>query len=241
MEHERKNHAISGRLLAQLFIPWATAGLVACGGGGGGAEGVAESKPDPVSDCTGAYACETGATEPLYGFQWALNYSKSVFNAISDAGAFGGGIDLNVEPVHRQGIKGQGVNVLVLDGATELEHEDLKANADYSMSWNIHTAASDPGPLLAGDPDAHGTMVAGIIAAAQNGRGTMGIAPRARIGAAAYLLPNSPNSLNFEKNFIDAHGGESGQRRQGASGGFGGQHWGVDGDCSLCSQNHGRH
>src|SRR5690606_6943773 len=33
----------------------------------------------------------------------------------------------------------------------------------------------------------HGTSVAGIIAAAQNGKGVMGIAPRARLGAANLL------------------------------------------------------
>ncbi len=212
-------HRALDRLHAPIFISLVVAGLMACGDGDGSGSGgggaVPTPTPTPVADCpeTGPYACQTGATEPLYKFQWALNYAQSIFSSISDAGAFGGGIDLNVEPVHRQNIKGQGVNVLVLDSGTELKHPDLKANADYSMSWNLHTAASDPDPLLAGKPGSHGTLVAGIIAAAQNGQGTMGIAPLARTGAAAYLLPDSPNFRNYEKNFIDAHGGAAWSRK----------------------------
>lgn len=84
-----------------LLLALSAAGLVACGGGGGGGQTAA------VADCpeTGDYACKTGETEPLYPLQWALNYAKGFFAGNADAGAFGGGMDLNVEPVHRQGFK----------------------------------------------------------------------------------------------------------------------------------------
>jgi hypothetical protein len=49
---------------------------------------------------------DTGETEPLYTYQWALNYKDSYFNYFPET--FGGGMDLNVEPVHRQGFKGPG-------------------------------------------------------------------------------------------------------------------------------------
>lgn len=139
----------------------------------------------PVVACaeTGPYACKTGDTEPLYPFQWALKYQGSYFAQHADAGAFGGGYDLNVEPVHRQGIKGQGINVLVLDTGVDLEHPDLKPNASYAMSWNFETNTSDPAPPDIGEIAAHGTAVAGIIGAAQNGQGTMGIAPRVTLSA----------------------------------------------------------
>lgn len=191
------------RLRWAMLAPLAAAALVACGGGGGGGSGSDQS----ASACpeTGEYACKSGETEPLYTFQWALNYSKSWFTDNADAGAYGGGIDLNVEPVHKQGIKGQGVNVLVIDSGVDLEHEDLKANADYEMSWNFETSMKDSNPLLTGERSAHGTNAAGIIGAAQNGKGVMGIAPLVKLGGAALILEgdDTPTSTNY----LAAYGG----------------------------------
>ncbi len=168
--------------LRRCFFPALLVLLAACDGGGG-------DGPGPVaSTCTedGPHACRTGATEPLYTFQWALNYGDSYFNDYPDT--FGGGLDLNVEPVHRQGIKGQGVRVLVLDTGTDLHNEDLAPNADFGMSWNFITGQSDPYPAERNpDDDPHGTNVAGMIGAAQNGKGVMGIAPRVVLGGANYL------------------------------------------------------
>lgn len=157
--------------------------LSACDGSGG--SGV---RPDPDVVCaeSGPYACETGASEPLYAFQWALNYQNSYFKDYPDV--FAGGMDLNVEPVHRQGIKGQGVNVLVVDSGVDLHTEDLIPNADFSLSWNLGSNTQDPYPTYpASRPAPHGTAVAGIIAAAQNGKGVMGIAPRVNVGGVNYL------------------------------------------------------
>ena len=148
--------------------------LVSCGG---------DSGSSSTSSCaeTGPYACQTGATEPLYTYQWALNAAQSFFASytlVSD-----GTTDLNVDAVHKQGIKGQGVNVLVLDNGVEINHEDLKDNVNPSMTWNFQNNNSDPTPS-GSSPDAHGTNAAGIIAAVQNGIGVMGIAPRVTLGAA---------------------------------------------------------
>ncbi len=148
--------------------------LVSCGG---------DSGSSSTSSCaeTGPYACQTGATEPLYTYQWALNAAQSFFasySLVSD-----GTTDLNVDAVHKQGIKGQGVNVLVLDNGVEINHEDLKDNVNPSMTWNFQNNNSDPTPS-GSSPDAHGTNAAGIIAAVQNGIGVMGIAPRVTLGAA---------------------------------------------------------
>ena len=147
--------------------------LVSCGG---------DSGSSSTSSCaeTGPYACQTGATEPLYTYQWALNAAQSFFasySLVSD-----GTTDLNVDAVHKQGIKGQGVNVLVLDDGVEINHEDLKDNVNPSMTWNFQNNNTDPTPTAI--DDAHGTNVAGIIAAVQNGIGVMGIAPRVTLGAA---------------------------------------------------------
>ncbi len=189
-------------LRPSLIALAAAALLTACGGG--------DDTP-PVATCpeTGPYACKTGETEPLYTFQWALNYLGSFFQTHADAGAYGGGIDLNVEAVHRQGIKGQGVRVLVIDTGVDLEHEDLAPNADYDISWNFITQSADPNPLLMPTRVAHGTKVAGIIAAAQNGKGTMGIAPLARVGGVPLLAAGVMST----ENYIDAYGGADWSRQ----------------------------
>ena len=160
--------------LALLVIFVLGTQLASCGGDGGSSS---------TSSCseTGPYACQTGATEPLYTYQWALNAAQSFFasySLVSD-----GTTDLNVDAVHKQGIKGQGVNVLVLDNGVEINHEDLKDNVNPSMTWNFQNNNSDPTPS-GSSPDAHGTNAAGIIAAVQNGIGVMGIAPRVTLGAA---------------------------------------------------------
>ena len=167
--------------------------LVACGG----------SSVDTISSCseTGPYACQTGATEPLYTYQWALNAAQSFFAGyplVAD-----GFTDLNVEAVHKLGIKGEGINVMVLDDGMEINHIDLKANINPAMTWNFETGTSDSTPpsseIISG---AHGTNVAGIIAAAQNGIGVMGIAPRATLGGARYV--GFDTTIN---NALDAYGG----------------------------------
>lgn len=163
--------------------------LVGCdsSGGGSGNQEVACAE-------TGEYACKTGETEPLYTFQWALNYADSFFKDYPEV--FSDGLDLNVEPVHRQGIKGQGVRVLVVDSGVDLHNPDLAPNADFGMSHNLVTGTNDPYPQ-AGLPndDPHGTNVAGMIAAAQNGQGVMGIAPLATVGGVNMLENQSPSSL----------------------------------------------
>lgn len=153
----------------------------------------------------GPYACQSGESEPLYRFQWSLDYAHSYFQTHSDAGAYGGGYDLNVAPVHRMGFKGQGVKVLVIDSGVDLAHEDLSANADLGMSWNFVTGSHDPNPMLTADKQAHGSNVAGIIAAAQNGKGMMGIAPLARVGGAALVLQDA--AVQSEENIRQAYGG----------------------------------
>jgi subtilisin family serine protease len=167
--------------------------LVSCGG---------DSGSSSTSSCseTGPYACQTGATEPLYTYQWALNAAQSFFagyRLVAD-----GFTDLNVEAVHKQGIKGQGINVMVLDSGIEINHIDLKANINPAMTWNFETGTSDPMPPSSDLNGAHGTNAAGMIAAAQNGIGVMGIAPRATLGGARYvgyaLTPNQD---------VEAYGG----------------------------------
>ena len=178
------------RIAYLALVSFTTTLISACGGGS-----------DSTSSCTetGPYACQTGASEPLYTYQWGLNAAQSFFATYTEVSD--GTTDLNVEAVHKQGIKGQGVNVMVLDDGLEINHIDLKANINPAMTWNFQTNTSDSTPT--GINEAHGTNVAGMIAAAQNGIGVMGIAPRVTLGGAKFIgLTNGAIA-----NVVEAYGG----------------------------------
>jgi subtilisin family serine protease len=180
----------------------AAAVLTACGGGDSSSSSANIPPGCTETGVAPQFACQTGSTEPLYRYQWALKQATSFFAAFGLVAD--GSTDINVESVHAAGIKGQGVNVLVLDDGIDVRHEDLAANVDRSMTYNFDDGSNDPTPanIATNVNEAHGTHVAGIIAAAQNGKGVMGIAPRAILGGARYL-----GSANAD--VVAAYGGAS--------------------------------
>jgi subtilisin family serine protease len=97
--------------------------------------------------------------EPLYALQWAPGavQAPEAWNA---------------------GFTGRGVRVAILDGGLYADHVDLRANVDRAASRSFV-------PGFAFDQDVgtdwHGTHVAGIVAAADNGVGVVGIAPGATL------------------------------------------------------------
>ncbi len=99
------------------------------------------------------------ADEPLAFYQWALDPvgAPAAWNA---------------------GYTGEGVRVAILDGGLYDEHPDLQENVDVSAS-----ASFVPGFAFNEDTGTfwHGTHVAGIVGAGDNGLGTIGIAPNATL------------------------------------------------------------
>lgn len=189
--------------LSLLCVALSSVFLSACGGSSsGGTDNTPTCTEQGVSS---TYACKTGSTEPLYTYQWALQASNSFFAAFPSV--FGPPLDLNVEPAHTQGIKGQGVNVMVLDDGLDVTHEDLVANVDRAMTNNFVSGSNDPTPSDV--RDAHGTHVGGIIAAAQNGLGVVGIAPRARLGGSNLIA----NDMLTPANSLLAYGGAEWSKR----------------------------
>lgn len=84
---------------------------------------------------------------------------------------------VNAPAAFRAGYKGQGAVVAVLDGGFATDNQDIAPNIISATSFV-------PGePAKFADPTAfsHGTHVAGIIAAADNDYGTVGIAPSAKL------------------------------------------------------------
>lgn len=74
-----------------------------------------------------------------------------------------------------EGNRGAGVKVAVLDGGIDIGHPDL--NANHKGGANFVTS----GPPE--DDNGHGTVVAGVIAAEDNGTGVVGVAPEADLYA----------------------------------------------------------
>ncbi|MBK8454091.1 MAG: S8 family serine peptidase [Thiofilum sp.] len=116
---------------------------------------------------------------------------------------------INVEGAHACAVnantcRGEGILVGVLDDGVEIAHEDLRANIaprksrNFNVSDNTQDSYYDPTPAVGTaqqereEPPAHGTAVAGIIAAVdQNGLGVTGIAPRAQLAGFNILATNT--------------------------------------------------
>lgn len=104
-------------------------------------------------------ALHIGSDESFWPYQWA---PRAIYAPYAwDAGA-----------------RGAGVRVAILDGGISSNHLDLDDNIDFSASTSFV-------PGFNFDEDVagfrHATHVAGIVAAEDNGLGTIGIAPEATI------------------------------------------------------------
>ncbi len=159
----------SGVLLVSLVVS-------ACGGGGGGsvdpnlsvAPGSLESPNLPSF---------TPGNDPLETSQWHLN------NVLST------GMDLNLAGVTGYGT---GVRVALLDQAVDIWHPDLAPNHLFGLSWSCVKGSTDPSPSASSD-DAHGTAVAGVLAAVRNNSiGGRGVAPDTRF--MVYDVIDNPTS-----------------------------------------------
>ena len=127
-------------------------------------------------------------SDPLYACQWHLSSSQWQ--------------DIDVQSVWAEGIKGEGINVAVVDSGMYHAHEDLKDNVATSLNFDYSTGGND----IYGRFDHHGTNVAGMIAARDNDIGIRGVAPRATVYG--YNLLSGFNTTGF--NIFDAMSRNSG-------------------------------
>ncbi|WP_299490168.1 S8 family peptidase [uncultured Shewanella sp.] len=146
------------------------------------------------------------AGDPLYAMQWHLhNNGQTAF-------ALNGGLegqDINVKEAVAQGHHGENIIVAVIDDGVEINHPNLHNNMLVDSSYNFLTGSSDPTPVDMSK--AHGTAVAGIIAAeGWNNIGNRGVAPKASLIGFNYLEEQSLWGYS-EDSFKISHGieGES--------------------------------
>jgi subtilisin-like proprotein convertase family protein len=137
-------------------------------------------------------------TDGLFGKSWHL----------SNTGQTGGkaGVDINVTTAWDD-YSGKGVSVAVYDDGIDAKHSDLDSRYDASLhvvgaTGQIYDAV--PTALGTGG-DTHGTSVAGLIAAENNGSGAVGVAFGSTITGVAILrstgAPDMLTALNAMSSF----------------------------------------
>jgi len=115
----------------------------------------------------------TGSDEPYFGRQWGLR-------AINAPGAWDAGYT------------GSGVRVAVLDTGIDVNHRDLAPNLNVALSKSFN-----PDEPTIDDFNGHGSNVAGIIAAADNAWGVIGVAPEAEIVALKVLSGSGSGDFSW--------------------------------------------
>ena len=139
-----------------------------------------------VNRCTNI-SRSAGINGPLYGCQWHLKNNDQFRNSA--------GQDIRVEEVWPTRT-GSGIYVAVVDDGMHYQHEDLKDNVLTSFNHNYDPDTTDTTDIYHPFED-HGTAVAGLIAAKDNGLGMRGVAPEAKIYGYNYLvLQSDANEAN---------------------------------------------
>ncbi|MCF6441707.1 S8 family serine peptidase [Pseudoalteromonas luteoviolacea] len=118
--------------------------------------------------------------DPLLKHQWnLLNQNFSQYNNSPS--------DLNLWQTHIWGHKGKDIKIAVIDSGVDVKHPELVDN--LIIFSDINSSATN---------DAHGTKMAGIIAAAENDIGIRGVAPQSQIV--------SFSGINDLDDFMVSHG-----------------------------------
>lgn len=107
-----------------------------------------------------------GNNEPYFAYQWGM-----------DA--------INAPEAWNLGFTGLGARVFILDSGIDADHPDLSPNLNTTLSTSF--IYGEGYNIQPGFYNNHGTHVAGIIAAADNNRGVIGVAPYAEIVAVKVL------------------------------------------------------
>jgi lantibiotic leader peptide-processing serine protease len=124
--------------------------------------------PEPQGEISESFANppNSGDNDRFFDLQWG-------HAAIDAAGAW------------NQGYRGAGVRVAVLDSGVFCAHADIAPNLIAAESTSFVAGESYCNTSAA--QSSHGTHVAGTIAAADNGLGTIGVAPEAKLIAVKVL------------------------------------------------------
>ena len=138
--------------------------------------------------------------EPLQSEQWYLTNTGQQAHAGYSGIA---NVDINHSGALELGFTGSNIRVNVIDTGMEMQHPDLLANIVADGSYDYVDDDNDPSNYATTSGD-HGTSVAGLIAADDNGAGITGVAPDALLQAFNYLRSSQTTS-----DYLLAHGGDT--------------------------------
>lgn len=196
---QRVRGAVGARLISRVALP--NAELLEPTGAIAAAVAELKRRPDILSvDQEYRRSATAGPiTEARFGEQWSLN------NTGQTVGGYAGArdVDMNVPEAWQITTGSPSVTVAVIDDGVDFSHPDLSARAWVNPGEVAANRIDDDGNGLVDDingwdfchndnslldaGDAHGTHVAGTIAASGNGAGTAGVAPTVRIMALKFL------------------------------------------------------
>ena len=126
------------------------------------------------------------------------------------------GVDANVATAWDT-VRGNGVQIGIVDDALQWQHPDLTPNYVAALSFDFNNSDGDPSPEAGNTQDHHGTAVAGVAAARGfNGLGVSGVAPSAEIAGlrlTSYFGPPSTwpddlktaQALSYQNQTIDVY------------------------------------
>ncbi|MBB4619385.1 S8 family serine peptidase [Sphingomonas abaci] len=120
---------------------------------------------------------DTGKDDPELGLQWQLGYLGDMVKIWAD-------------------FTGQGIRVAPLDTGAQVEHWDLSANYDAANSLVLDGRVYSGANFWAD----HGTAALGLVSAARNGRGGVGVAYGAKftpINVFDWSAPTNVDGWNF--------------------------------------------
>ena len=140
-----------------------------------------------------AASAQAQQADPLANLQWHLLNTGQAVPADTLPVA---GNDLNVDGLYRNGIRGQGVVIGIVDDGLQIAHPDLAANVATVPGRNFANGSTNPSPSNP-DADHHGTMVGGIAGAVgANGVGVRGVASAATLKGFNFLASNAQGNSN---------------------------------------------
>ncbi|MCJ8164268.1 S8 family serine peptidase [Pontibacter sp. E15-1] len=102
---------------------------------------------------------------------------------------------VNAPEAWNAGARGKGVRVAVLDSGFDLDHPDLAANIDLAASASF--VPNEKLEYALPGVGSHGTHTSGTIAAADNGIGTIGVAPEATLILVKVLRDSGSGSFSW--------------------------------------------
>lgn len=146
---------------------------------------------------------ETSGADPLVSSAWHLqNTGQTSFSS----GAGVAGNDLRILRAHKLGYIGRGIRIAVSDSGMEIHHPDLNGN---QLAGEHRSYSGAPSTWHGSDPvpegnDGHGTAVTGLVnAVAENGIGSMGVAPGAKFAGFYFIGRFSDTSSSYEARVLD--------------------------------------